>query len=287
MSTTLTPDLTGSQLTPTIERSQDGTPVISSEVIAEGAGVEHRAVLQLLSTSQEDFEQFGPLAFEMRKGQPLPQGGFAKSTRIALLNEQQATLLMTFQRNTEQVKRFKVMLVKAFYELARPALSGPALMAAALIEAQQTLESKDRHIATLEPKAAYVDHFVADNDLLKVSDVAANLYLGEHLLRNLLLAADWIYKETQRRRNSKGIIVTEYRYSEYSHKKPYFHRTKNHHCRLFKGTLDHTLHVTPAGASAIARLVNKHIAAHGSVEAAVIELERVKEERRPKLEVVK
>ena len=39
----------------------------------------------------EAFEEFGPLAFETRKGKALPQGGFAKATEYALLNEQQAT----------------------------------------------------------------------------------------------------------------------------------------------------------------------------------------------------
>lgn len=40
-----------------------------------------------------DLNEFGPIGFEIQKGQPLPQGGFAKPTEYAILNEQQSTRL--------------------------------------------------------------------------------------------------------------------------------------------------------------------------------------------------
>lgn len=45
---------------------------------------------------------------------PLPSGQQAKDY---ILNEQQATLLITFLKNTEQVATFKENLVKAFFEM--------------------------------------------------------------------------------------------------------------------------------------------------------------------------
>lgn len=57
--------------------------------------------------NRADFEDFGQVAFETRPGYNNSQ------VRFALLNEQQATLLMTFQRNTDQVRAFK----KAFRPL--------------------------------------------------------------------------------------------------------------------------------------------------------------------------
>lgn len=51
--------------------------------------------------------EFGPVGFEIRKGKALPQGGFAKPTEIALLNEQQATLLTTYMKNTEIDRGFE------------------------------------------------------------------------------------------------------------------------------------------------------------------------------------
>lgn len=103
-------------IVPTIETTDRGL-VVTSETIAQGSGIEHRSVLQLVNTYKDDLEQFGTSAFEMRKS-----GG--RPTRTALLNEPQSTLLMTFMRNTEQVVAFKVALVKAFYQITQQ-LNGP------------------------------------------------------------------------------------------------------------------------------------------------------------------
>ncbi|OII10503.1 hypothetical protein BIU97_10265 [Curtobacterium sp. MCBA15_009] len=92
--------------------NQDGTLVVTSETIAAGSGVQHKNVLELIHANRPDFEEFGQVAFETRPGYN------NASVRVALLNEQQATLLMTYQRNTEQVRQFKKALVKAFFEMA-------------------------------------------------------------------------------------------------------------------------------------------------------------------------
>lgn len=87
---------------------------VDSHLLAERLGIQHKNVLALIDQYRPDFEEFGPLAFQTRKGCALPQGGFAKSTRVALLNEDQSYLLMTFSRNTPNVRALKVELVKAF-----------------------------------------------------------------------------------------------------------------------------------------------------------------------------
>lgn len=46
---------------------------------------------------------------------PFETDGGVQTRRIALLNEQQATFLMTLMRNTERVVEFKCALVQAFY----------------------------------------------------------------------------------------------------------------------------------------------------------------------------
>jgi hypothetical protein len=61
----------------------------------------------------------------MRKGKALPQGGFAKATEVALLNEPQATFLLTLMRNSEIVVKFKLALVKAFFALRAEVESTP------------------------------------------------------------------------------------------------------------------------------------------------------------------
>lgn len=89
----------------------------TSLAIADGTNNEHRAVLQLISRHIKRFEQFGTLeydsAFEMRNSKRSKQG---RPTRVAVLNESQATLLMTMMKNTPRVLDFKVALVDAFFK---------------------------------------------------------------------------------------------------------------------------------------------------------------------------
>lgn len=92
----------------------DSVPFTTSEVIAEFAGVKHHAVQQLITKHEADFKEFGLIAFEMRK-----LGGRGRPETIYHLNEEQATLLMTYLKNTAQVRAFKKELVRQFYEMRR------------------------------------------------------------------------------------------------------------------------------------------------------------------------
>jgi phage regulator Rha-like protein len=103
---------------PELVRVDHGRPVTTSLVIADGAKAQHKNVLALVREHRADLEEFGPVAFETRQGSPLPQGGFGATTEHALLNEQQATVLITFMRNTITVRALKVRLVREFYRTA-------------------------------------------------------------------------------------------------------------------------------------------------------------------------
>ena len=87
-------------------------PYTTSEIIAECAEVKHDTVQSLIRNHQEDFESYGIIGFEIRK-----IDGRGRPMKIYRLNEQQATLLVTFLKNTEQVANFKTNLVKAFFEM--------------------------------------------------------------------------------------------------------------------------------------------------------------------------
>ena len=86
-------------------------PYTTSSIIAECAGVKHHAIQEHIRKQIGRLEQFGKVSFKMR---PLQSGQQAKDY---ILNEQQATLLITFLKNTEQVANFKTNLVKAFFEM--------------------------------------------------------------------------------------------------------------------------------------------------------------------------
>lgn len=99
-----------------------GEPRVSSLDIAKYSEVQHKNVMELVGAHTESLESFGTVAFQTR---PLDKGGIP--LRYAMLNEPQATLLITFMRNTKKVIEFKRELVRQFYEMKEAlwALSSP------------------------------------------------------------------------------------------------------------------------------------------------------------------
>ncbi|PAY36994.1 Rha family transcriptional regulator [Ligilactobacillus salivarius] len=86
-------------------------PYTTSEIIANNTNNQHDSIKRLIRKHQLRLEQFGKVGFEI---QALPSGQKAK---VYKLNEQQATLLITFLDNSEIVANFKTLLVKQFYEM--------------------------------------------------------------------------------------------------------------------------------------------------------------------------
>ena len=121
-------------------------PYTTSAIIAECAEVKHDTVQNLIRNHQEDFESYGIIGFEIRK-----LDGRGRPMKIYRLNEQQATLLITYLKNTAPVRKFKMNLVKAFFEM-RDELSKRHLQRElekpkrkSLTEAIQTWEKAPKH----------------------------------------------------------------------------------------------------------------------------------------------
>lgn len=91
-----------------------GTPAegvyTTSEIIAKYTGVSVEHVRQLTDKHKDQLERFGILGFENSK-----LDGRGRPHKIWHYNEPQATLLITFMRNTPAVIEFKSNLVMAFY----------------------------------------------------------------------------------------------------------------------------------------------------------------------------
>lgn len=83
-----------------------------SMVIANGMGNQHESVVALIKKYQADFEDFGHIEFS-----DLKSGKRGRPTKLVKLNEEQATLLMTYLENTEVVRKFKKELVRQFYAM--------------------------------------------------------------------------------------------------------------------------------------------------------------------------
>ena len=86
----------------------DGKKVFTTSlIIANGVGIEHRAVIKLLKTHSTTATLS---TFEMLK---LSRGG--RPVEYAKLNELQTTFLITLMRNSEKVVEFKEKLTVEFY----------------------------------------------------------------------------------------------------------------------------------------------------------------------------
>lgn len=247
-----------------IVEDAEGELRVSSLIIAGRTDNQHASVLRIVRDNQADFESFGHLGFEIqdRPGVPGP------ALTVAHLNEPQATLLMTYMRNSEVVKNFKIALVAEFYRMRQalaPQFALPQTHAEALRELAATVERNallEAKAIADEPKVEYVDRFVADNDLRLLRNVAKSIGVTESELRARLIEQKWIYAEhTTRWSESKQEKETVTRYSPYSHKAQYFEPVPNHLAPRFKGEVMHTLKVTPAGAAAISRMYGQHLRA--------------------------
>lgn len=87
-------------------------PFTTSDVIAEYAEVQHHTVTRLIQKHESDLKEFGILRFKIEEitGRGQPEKHYE-------LNEAQATLLITFLKNTAPVRKFKIDLVREFYRM--------------------------------------------------------------------------------------------------------------------------------------------------------------------------
>ena len=108
-------------LTPNTEE-----PFTTSEVIAECAGVKRDTVQKLVQRHEKDLREFGRVGFEIRT---LQTRGGQQMAKIYHLNEQQATLLLTFLRNTPVVIEFKKELVRQFFAMRKELMNIKAIKA--------------------------------------------------------------------------------------------------------------------------------------------------------------
>lgn len=123
-----------------------------------------------------------------------------------MLNEQQATLLVTYMRNSEIVRAFKLELVKQFFEmraaLARPAVPqsfAEALEAAAAVERQR--EALQAELAVAAPKARSWDVLANATGTYTVTEAGKLLasggaQTGPRIIFGQMKDAGWLFKRS-------------------------------------------------------------------------------------------
>lgn len=85
-----------------------------SIVIANNTDNQHESVVAIIKKYRKDLEYYGRLEFIDFKS-----GKRGRPTKIYQLNEEQATLLITYLDNTDTVREFKKKLVHQFFEMRK------------------------------------------------------------------------------------------------------------------------------------------------------------------------
>ena len=132
-------------------------------------------------------------------------------------------------------------------------LTGPELMAKALLEAADTIKAADRKIAQLElevehagPAVRYYDRFICDSDALRIDDWGKQYGLPGHEPYEHLAKKGAIYKRhiMDRWSNKAGKKVAEYEYRPRAGWVAYFDLRPQHNApRHHNGQVRQTLYV--------------------------------------------
>lgn len=190
---------------PTVAQDDDGQLTTTSLIVAEGVDVQHKNILGLVRKNLADFEEFGGVAFETR---PFETAGGAQLRTMAVLNRDQALLLMTFLRNSAVVRDFKKRLIRAFTEMERrladgaqpqvPQTYAEALRAAA--DAAEQLEAERKRTAELEGPAESWRALASPEGDYSVAETAkilgrGGVDTGRNRLFRQMEQLGWIYRE--------------------------------------------------------------------------------------------
>ena len=149
-----------------------------TRLLAKHLGNQHKNVFELVKNYRADFEQFGILRFQTEdiegRGQP---------EKFALLNEDQAYLLLTYSRNSAKVRALKVKMVKAFAEVRRAA----EVRQMEYLPAYHQLHDAIKVAANGSPNERFI-HMNANKALNQLAGVESGQRAGAGSLQQSILA---------------------------------------------------------------------------------------------------
>lgn len=178
-----------------------GTAVTSTLTIADNTDNDHASVIKLVRTYIADLQEFGGVGFEI---QTFATAGGNQQREFAELNEQQATLLLTYMRNSPIVRAFKKSLVRAFFDMAQrvkmrasdpmAVLNDPLAMRGLLLTYTEKVISLEQTVAEQAPQVATLNRIAAADGSLCMRDAAKVLQIRPVDLRRWLVAHGWVYQ---------------------------------------------------------------------------------------------
>lgn len=177
-----------------------GNAFTTSLQIADGVGRPHATVIKLVRENASDLNEFCTSGFEIQKCQTA-----GRPTEVAILNEQQATLLLTYMRNNDAVRLFKKRLVKAFFEMAQQVraqgqqvqnLSRMEILKLAVQSEEERLRLK-QELEEEKPRIAFAKQVEAAPDAISVSEAAKILGTGRRRLFSYLRQIGWVNRRNE------------------------------------------------------------------------------------------
>ena len=148
-----------------------------TRLLAKHLGNQHKNVFELVKNYNADFEQLGKVTFQT---EALPSGQLEK---FALLNEDQAYLLLTYSRNSAKVRALKVKMVKAFAEVRRAA----EVRQMEYLPAYHQLHDAIKVAANGSPNERFI-HMNANKALNQLAGVESGQRAGAGSLQQSILA---------------------------------------------------------------------------------------------------
>lgn len=198
MSINLQSDLFNQQLVQEIE----GELLVSSLIIADNVGYEHRAVIQLINSYKKNFEELAPIHFKCSG-----INGTNTYKTWYELDENQVTFLLQLMKNNEYTVKFKLNLTKAFSimknKLLQKQLPTPLETAKMLV---QVLEEKEALLLTnkvLEKQNTILMH---TNNTYTATELAKELGLKSATVLNQKLSD----KGIQYKVNNSWVFYSKY-----------------------------------------------------------------------------
>lgn len=174
-----------------------GSAVTTTIAIAEGTKNEHASVILLARKYIDDLNEFGLVDFKSESSAGRP-------TEFALLNEQQATLILTYMRNSNVVREFKKRLVKEFWKMSQQVMRGNSINPSNLsrlqlieiaMQAEQERLILENKVVELAPKAKALDRIATHSEgSFCIRDAAKTLQIKEKLLKQTLIERSWLYR---------------------------------------------------------------------------------------------